>query len=159
MNYKIIEMDSFNVVGVNEQISTVNQEHATKVPEFWKKVSTDSTIENLLALNHGEPSGILGLCSAIDESSFLYWIAVSTSDTSPENYGSMSIPASMWAVFEVIGAMPDAMQNAWNRIYNEWFPESGFLHANAPEIERYLEGNSMDENYISEIWIPIIKKI
>ena len=50
----------------------------------------------------------------------------------------MTIPASTWAVFEIIGSMrplPNAMQDIWKRIYSEWLPNSGYEHAMLPEIE------------------------
>ncbi|RXZ00679.1 GyrI-like domain-containing protein [Fictibacillus sp. S7] len=42
----------------------------------------------------------------------------------PEGLEILSIPATKWGVFEVHGAMPDSMQNAWKQISSEWFPSS-----------------------------------
>jgi AraC family transcriptional regulator len=68
------------------------------------------------------------------------------------------IPASTWAVFESIGPMPGAIQKVWKRIFSEWFPATGYEHADAPELEVYLPGDPSDSNYKCEVWIPIINK-
>jgi AraC family transcriptional regulator len=52
----------------------------------------------------------------------------------PEEQEEITIPASKWAVFEVHGPMPDAMQNAWEQIFSEWFPSSAYEHAGTAEL-------------------------
>lgn len=42
-----------------------------------------------------------------------YWIGVSYIGDTPENLVTLEIPASKWVIFEVHGAMPNAMQNTW----------------------------------------------
>ncbi|MBO8155785.1 MAG: GyrI-like domain-containing protein [Bacillaceae bacterium] len=44
------------------------------------------------------------------------------------------------------------------RIFSEWFPATGYEHADAPELEVYYSGNPNDENYRSEVWTPIKNK-
>ncbi|MDZ7543344.1 AraC family transcriptional regulator, partial [Clostridium perfringens] len=65
------------------------------------------------------------------------------------------IHASRWAVFEVHGPMPDAMQNAWKQIFSEWFPSNSYQHTGAPGIEVYSDEDPSSPNLYSEIWIPI----
>lgn len=47
------------------------------------------------------------------DSMMVYWIGVSYIGDTPENLVTLEIPASKWAIFEVHGAMPNAMQNTW----------------------------------------------
>ena len=68
------------------------------------------------------------------------------------------IPASTWAVFTSIGPMPTAIHKVWDRIFQEWFPSTGYEHAGTAELEVYLPGNVDAEDYRCEVWIPIIKK-
>lgn len=42
-----------------------------------------------------------------------YWIGVSYIGDTLENLVTLEIPASKWVIFEVHGAMPNAMQNTW----------------------------------------------
>jgi AraC family transcriptional regulator len=62
---------------------------------------------------------------------------------------------SKWAVFEVIGPIPQAMQDMWKRIYTEWLPSSGFEHAAIPALEVYTNENPNNQDYYTEIWIPV----
>ncbi len=68
---------------------------------------------------------------------------------------NLEIPASKWAIFEVHGAMPDAMPKVWKQIFSEWFPSTGYECAGTPELEVYSDGDPFNENYYSEIWIPL----
>ncbi|WP_413509843.1 GyrI-like domain-containing protein [Carnobacterium maltaromaticum] len=45
-----------------------------------------------------------------------------------------------------------------NLFFSEWLPHSDYLHAEGPEVEWYSIGNPTAENYVSEIWIPIMMK-
>ena len=40
---------------------------------------------------------------------------------------------------------------------NEFLPNSAYSHAGTPDFELYYDGEN-DENYRSEIWIPVVKK-
>lgn len=55
--------------------------------------------------------------------------------------------------------MPNAIQQAWSRIFQEWFPATGYEHTGGPEFELYLPGRPDAEDYRCEIWIPVMKKI
>ena len=43
------------------------------------------------------------------------------------------------------------------RIFSEWFPSSGWEHADRPELEIYSSGDIRGANYYSEVWIPLQK--
>jgi AraC family transcriptional regulator len=95
-----------------------------------------------------------------NEEAFTYMIAIENTDNLKNtDLRQISIPKSTWAVFQCKGPLPDAMQSVWKRIYSEWFPSTGYEHAGTPELEVYLPGSPDDENYISEIWIPIKDKV
>ncbi|MFF2912716.1 GyrI-like domain-containing protein [Paenibacillus sp. NPDC057934] len=62
------------------------------------------------------------------------------------------------AIFST-GIYPDGQSNIhdlWKRIFSEWFPNSNYENANAPEFEMtYDRGNDM---YEMEIGISVVKK-
>lgn len=94
-----------------------------------------------------------------EQESFTYMIGVENRESDiPESFVKTKIPASTWAVFEVIGPTPEAIQNVWQRIFAEWFPATGYEHADAPELEVYPPGDTQDDRYRCEIWVPILKK-
>jgi len=156
MNYKIIEKNGFDILGKEKSVSTKNQENFQEVPKFWQESHGNGLVEKLM--KDASDLGILGVCMEMDddEETFTYMIAIeNTDDLKNPDLRKVSIPKSTWAVFQCNGPMPDAMQSVWKRIYSEWFPSTGYEHAGTPELEVYLPGDPSDENYVSEIWIPI----
>jgi AraC family transcriptional regulator len=156
MEYKIINVDAFSVVGVKEFISTENDGHFIAIPQMWADLSGES-FAALQELSDREPSGVLGLCANMSESGFDYWMAVATTKECPAGFAKLDIPAAQWAVFAITGAMPQAIQDATKQIFNEWLPSSGYRHADAPDIERYSAGDMDSPDYMSEMWVPVTK--
>lgn len=159
MKYKILEKESFQVVGIKRTYNCKNGENTQGIPLFWDEVNADGTDDLLFQLNDGEVKGVLGVCVADenfkDNSLIDYWIATDHKGEVPENLLTMEIPAAKWVVFEVHGPMPDAMQNTWKQIYSEWFPSNSYEHASGPELEVYSSEDASNADYYSEIWIPI----
>ena len=158
MKYRIEEKKAFRVVGVKEQFSAVVEESFIELPKMWARCNADGTTEAICRLIEGELNGCLGICASFDGEKFDYWIAAPTSKVCPPNMYEMEIPASTWAIFDVTGAMPKAIQDVNRRIYSEWLPTSGYEHARTPDFELYPEGDLSSPDYKSEIWIPVVKK-
>ncbi len=97
------------------------------------------------------------MCANFQENDFDYFIACISDAPAGEGMEELSVPACNWAIFEATGPMPDAIQEVTKRIFTEWFPASGYEHADAPEIEWYSEGDMSAADYKSEVWIPIVK--
>jgi AraC family transcriptional regulator len=159
MQYKIIERTGFQVVGIKREFSCVNEEQLSGIPKMWDEVNADGTDDLLFQLNNGEIKGVLGVCIAGSGTranrEMDYWVATEYSGETPDGLSKYDIPASKWAVFEVHGPMPDAMQNAWKQIISEWFPSSGYEHAGTPDLEVYTDKDPSSPDLISEIWIPV----
>lgn len=158
MNYKIVEKESFKVVGVKREFSCENGENLAQIPKMWDDVHVDGTNDLLFQLNNGLIKGVLGVCvdkRAAGSPLMDYWIGTDHKGDTPEGLLELEIPASKWGIFEVHGAMPDAMQNTWKQIISEWFPSSHYQHAGTPDLEVYSNGNPSSPDYYSEIWIPL----
>ncbi|PLS18233.1 AraC family transcriptional regulator [Bacillus sp. M6-12] len=161
MNFKVVERDGFQAVGVKQECSLQNEQNLKAIPKLWEKLNEDGTSNLLGTMNNGQIQGVLGVC--VDKSRTSaepvmdYWIAAEYDGDLPAEFSKLEIPPSKWVVFGVHGAMPDAMQRVWKQIYSEWFPSSGFQHAGTPELEVYPKGNAYSPDYYSEIWIPIKK--
>ena len=155
MSYKIVKKEEMRIIGFKKWFSTENDSQLTEIPKMWDSV-TDELKQQITSLSNND--GVVGLCADMYDGGFDYWIGCMSDKACPENLEEMTIPASSWAVFEVIGSMrplPNPMQDIWKRIYSEWLPNSGYQHAMLPEIEYYSAGDMMAEDYRSEIWIPI----
>ncbi|OAS82534.1 MULTISPECIES: GyrI-like domain-containing protein [Metabacillus] len=159
MNYKIIQEEAFVIIGKGFRVSMENGENNKKIPLLWKE-SNQNGFSEALAKQAGD-LGLLGVCLDFNhqENEFTYFIgAEKTTEHFLPDWELRKIPAATWAVFESIGPMPDTIQQVWKNIYSEWFPSTGYEHANGPEFESYSEGDPNSEDYRAEVWIPIIKK-
>ena len=157
MNYKIEKKDAIRIVGVKEHFDMNVEEAFAKVPLFWQKTAKDGLIPKLCALMDKPPFGVLGVSACMNGKDFDYFIAVASDKPAPEGTVEYIVPAATWAVFECVGAMPQAIQELQKRIVSEWLPMSGYEYANAPDIEVYFEGDQHSPSYKSEVWLPVVK--
>lgn len=77
--------------------------------------------------------------------------------TLPKGCVDVAVPAGTWAVFSSRGPLPGAIQDVWKRVYTEWFPASGYEHADSPDLEVYSMGDTRAADYYCEVWLPVRK--
>ena len=158
MNYKIVEKESFTVLGVSKMFKYDNA--MAEIPPFWT--------EHYQTGKGRYICGMYGVC--IDENKgadeFEYLIADNYNPTIeiPEGCITKLFPKHTWAVFACKGAMPQSLQDVNKKIFSEWLPNckdyeisEGYNIEMYTNTEDYPLGNQ-DENYYSEIWIPVKKK-
>ncbi|TYR81476.1 AraC family transcriptional regulator [Priestia megaterium] len=159
MKYNVVEREHFQVVGIKREFSMADMETSEGIPKFWDEANSNGTSEWLERSSNGTIKGLLGVCAPASnpqsKQAIDYWIAAEYDGALPNEMKALEIPAAKWVVFNVHGPMPDAMQKAWKQIFSEWFPTSGYEHADAPELEVYSEGDPYGSDYYSEIWIPV----
>lgn len=153
MNYRIEQKNSFVVVGIKQRFSNV-EGLGENIGKMWVETPTE-TIGQISGLG----DGLVGVYSGMYEDNTTdYYIAAITEKDCPKTMCKLEIPSLTWAIFEITGPMPTAMAEIWGRIFSEWFPTSGYEHAEAPEVEWYSNGDLSLTDYKSEIWIPVTKK-
>lgn len=158
MDYKIVEKDAFTVVGL--QRSFKYDEATTEVPKLWgefHQVSQGTSICPIYGINADE---------AMKGDVFEYIIAdnYDASKDIPDGFVTKVIPKFTWAVFTCKGKMPDMMQQVNKQIYSEWLPNckeyeiaAGYCIEMYEDPAKYPNG-VQDENYYSEIWIPVKRR-
>lgn len=159
MDYRIVKKEAFTVIGKSIQVTCRDGENPLQIPKFWEKSHRDGTIAKLASIGTGE--NLLGIILDMqpDKGDYTYMIGTETDQTVPEeNFTLRTIPASTWAIFTCVGPVPGAIQTMFRRIFQEWFPATGYEHSGAPELEVYPPGDTMAEDYQCEVWIPIMKK-
>lgn len=158
MDYKIVKKESFTVMG---KLGSFKYENAKKrIPEFWSEHYASGGGEYVC--------GMFGV--NIDEemsgNEFQYMIAdvYNPAADIPEGFATRTIPAFTWAVFPCRGPMPKALQDVNTRIFSEWLPAlrdyeyaAGYCIEMYDAVDKYPKGTD-DENYYTEIWIPVKKK-
>lgn len=158
MDYRFSKKDSFTVMGVLKKFSYDGAK--TVIPEFWKEhyaKGNGQYVCGMFGVNMDETMG---------NSEFEYMIADAYNPARdvPEGFVTRTIPAFTWAVFPCRGAMPDSLQNVNTKIFSEWLPAlkeyefaAGYCIEMYDDPSKYPKG-TIDENYYSEIWIPVKKK-
>jgi AraC family transcriptional regulator len=165
MEYRIETRPAFSLTGVSLRTTTKDKEEQSfkEVPALWARCAQDGTLAALEALiPPGSTIGIAGVCAEFDMANgdFSYFIAIETpADCAalPPGCRDIAVPAATWGVFESRGPIPEAIQAVTLRIFGEWFPSSGWEHAEGPELEIYPPGNNRNPDYYSEVWVPLQK--
>lgn len=155
MNYRIEQKEAFRIVGISQPLYKEIEKNFTIVPQMWGKAAADGTIPTLAAIMDGMPMGLLGVSACGDAENWQYFIAVASSQPTPEGYTEYTIPAATWAIFPGSGTNTD-IQVLEQRIVTEWLPTSGYEYGDAPDIEVYI--NPDPQNAQFEVWIPVVKK-
>ncbi len=159
MNFRIETKEGFRIVGFAVKEAMTMEDCLEKVPVFWHEVAGKGGIEKICTLADGsQPQGILGV-SICDNGEFSgYFIAAASQKPCLEGMEEYFVPEGVWAIFDCVGPMPQAIQKLQQRIITEWLPTSGYEYGPAPDIEVYFEGDQSGADYRSQVWLPIIKK-
>jgi len=157
MDYKIADKEAFTVIGVSRMFRY--EDSLQKIPAFWTEHFQSGMGEQIC--------GVYGMCieSKDGDNEFEYLIADPYTEGREVTKGLVlkTIPAHTWAIFPCKGALPKALQDVNGKIFSEWLPNSkDYEIAAGYNIEMYsdprgLPMGTQDENYYSEIWIPVKK--
>lgn len=163
LNYRIVKQKAFRMIGYKLSTSTDNFKQFETIPQFWNKTFANGNFQKLMKINLAESNsadiikGVLGICSLSeqDETVLNYYIATASNEKLPDEMEEFYISDCTYAVFDCRGKIPLSIQEMSKRIYNEWLPNSGYEWINAPDIERYLDGNPTSDDYVCELWLPV----
>lgn len=157
MDYRITKKEAFTVLAVSGEFSYQNAKQ--DIPLFWQ--------EHYASGNGKYVCGMFGINidPQMGDERFEYLIAdiYNPAADIPEGFVVKTIPAFTWAVFPCKGALPQSLQGVNEKIFSEWLPalpDYAFAAEYCVEMydapDKYPNGTN-DENYYSEIWIPIKK--
>lgn len=158
VDYKITKKESFAVLATSKEYSYESAKQG--VPSFWQ--------EHYASGNGKYVQGMFGINidPQMGNEKFEYLIAdvYNPAMDIPEGFVVKTIPAFTWAVFPCKGAMPQSLQDVNTKIFSEWLPllngyefAAGYCVEMYDMSDKYLKG-TQDENYYTEIWIPVKKK-
>jgi len=159
MDYKIIEKEAFTVLASGSRFKYESCKE--EIPKFWKEhyeSGKGNVVCGMYGVNIDKSMG------NSDEFEYLIADDYKTGNDIPEGFVTRVIPKHTWAVFSCKGAMPKAMIDVNQKIFSEWLPNckdyeiaEGYNIETYTDINNYPKGNQ-DENYYSELWIPVKKK-
>lgn len=157
--WRLVKKPAIRLIGKSNMISTIDRQHAKKIPEFWSICQQDGTFLKLLHRDEANVKGMFGLFLNQDHNNEIeYALMVESYHDLIEGFKEVILPEMTWAVFDCVGIPPMSIQEGWRYLEEEWLLEYPFKHAKAPELEWYSSGNMYDKDYLSQIWIPIIEE-
>ena len=162
MNYRLEEKDAFRIVGIKKRVPLIYHGVNPEIASMWASLDQE-TILRWKSLSNVEPSGLISASTnfsegRLDNGELDHYIGVATTRDCPDIPAQLVVPASSWAVFEVVGPFPETLQDIWGRIYSEWFPASHYEQAEGPEILWNESKEITSPTFKSEIWIPVVKR-
>ncbi|WP_312115156.1 AraC family transcriptional regulator [Brevibacillus reuszeri] len=162
MNYRLEEKEAFRIVGIKKRVPLIYHGVNPEIASMWASLDQE-TILSWKSLSNVEPAGLISASTNFsegrqDNGELDHYIGVATTRDCPDILTQLVVPASSWAVFEVVGPFPDTLQDVWGRIYSEWFPSSHYEQAEGPEILWNESKDITSPTFKSEIWIPVVKR-
>ena len=162
MDYRIVKKEAFTILGTSKEFGYENAKQ--EIPLFWQE-----------HYSSGKGKYVCGMFGINIESNiepkkgnekFEYLIAdvYNPSVDIPDGFEVKTIPALTWAVCPCKGALPYSLQDVNIKIFSEWLPAlqdyeyaAGYCVEMYDDSSKYPNGTN-DENYYSEIWVPVKKK-
>ena len=159
-DWRLEEKSAMRLIGKSIRLSYRDHVHFQSVPEFWSECQRNGDYAKLYALDEGNTLGMFGLFHDYNtlEKECTYSIMVINNHEKSDEYDEILIPDATWAIFDCRGSVPQAIQEGWKFLYQEWLVQYPFLHDACPELEWYSSQNTYAKDYLSQIWIPIIEE-
>lgn len=161
MKVRIEERSAFTIAGVKWTLNINDPANHRQISNHWTVFNRSEKPNKFCAQSIQDPvfSGrFLGVCvDNRDQKTFDYWIASALSEGASTEFDTLPVKAGLWAVFECVGAMPDAIVKLWKQIYTEYFPVSPYQPKNTIDFEVYPDGDPSSADYRCEVWIAVEK--
>lgn len=166
MNYRMVEEKGSTVCGKSV---IVHEDAYKEIPVFVEEIWKDGTHDQINELLGRHAGALLyGYHFDFDEDGskrYLMGAEVPDGIQVPDGLTVLHVPGQTYAVFDSRGTMTEdveidlSIMNIWKRIYTEWFPSTSFEQAEGPCIEKYEWVDDQQQDFITEVWIPVRKKV
>jgi len=167
LKYKIVDLFPIKLIGFVREFDM--KDSYQKIPLFWdeicEKYCYPHIYQGLDPVNEYEQAimdnciGEYGVCIDCKGSTFKYLVAGKyCGGNVPEGMIVHEFKKGKWAVFDCYGPCPSALQELNTKIFKEWLPlNKEYELRDDGNIEWYdcVNGNKEDEDYHTQIWIPV----
>jgi AraC family transcriptional regulator len=150
MDYQKVERETFKVIGVR------------RITPYgggtWAIVKSDGSGKAMEELSGHFCD--LGLCFGFGEDgSNDYMCGIEWEKEDVPGFESYVYPAATWLLFEAEGNLSEnVLYNTWQRINNEFLPQSKYKKSSLPTIEKYVKWDETADICRVEIQIPVTLK-
>lgn len=156
INYTIEKKEAFKITGISREISFENAEK--EIRSFHKELLDNGSFDKMIELSSAIKN-LRGVSYAYnyDEGNYRYLFGIHLTNESIDIFNEVvEIPESHWAIFKGQCHYNNYVEEAWKKIFEEWFPATGYSHASLPELESSWPTD--EEGVLNwETSIPIIK--
>ena len=160
MDYKIMKKEAFKIIAKEQRFKKVEDiQGRSDIPAFWTECHGDGTVKYLSenCKKDGVLGGsVVGMCmedsTVVKDFPYLIGAEYAGGDV-PNGNKVVDVPAAEWAVFGIDGLSEEKIQQAWHKIFAEFFPSSTYKPAGNFDLEVYTT-----DTYKGEIWISVEKK-
>jgi AraC family transcriptional regulator len=168
MQPKIINKDSFKIVGYEFKTTLKNNAHSRDIPAFWDKCDLEGKESKLYKTQDPPKHGEYGICintnMETDEFSYVLGVEVTSFDNAMDEMYILEVPSATFAVFTTPAVADEdfvnSIQGAWKYILEDWFPNSGYeIDDSKPDFEFYDERCHpwVHDKICMDIYVPIKK--
>ena len=136
------------------------------IPDFWTECHERNLIAPMQALLREGERNLYGLCGLLkgSEPHFNYGIGIlidkNTDQTElarmiENGYSIWETEPTDYAVFKCFGSDSKCLDEAWNKFYSGFIPQTGYKYTDETDYEIYFENG--EEGLFCELWIPVKK--
>lgn len=154
MNYRIEELPTLSVIG-EKKIYATGQKAQENIFMFWMEFDDSGKKDQLLELGNNQLPGLLGVCKPHDSGEMHYLIGV-TSEHKDDKWRNIELEGGRYLVFDAKGPVPESIKKAMQQINKDILHKLDYEIRHAPFFELYKEGAIREDDYVTEIWLPIV---
>ena len=143
-----------------------NNDNDHSIPDFWTECYEKNLIAPLQALRREGRRDLYGLCSLLKdrETHFNYGIGILIDEDTNQaelahmienGYSIWETESVDYAVFQCFGSDSKCLDETWDRVYNEFIPQTGFMQIDDTDYEVYPENG--EGGLFCELWVPVKK--
>ncbi|RPF58061.1 AraC family transcriptional regulator [Abyssicoccus albus] len=154
IHYEIISPPPLNITGVKISVSKSEYLDVNLKYNFLLNIKKSGILDDILTLYDGHIEGIFIITIPLGDY-IEYMIGVS-SKTPSNRFEYETLYPHRYSVFELVGPLKHATQDALDFAYQQWSIKSGFNIIDDITIERITFDATIDHpEHIAELWLPI----
>lgn len=158
MRHRIVDKEPFTIAGRKRTVPLIHEGVNPHITEFIASLPAD-VHDRVKGLSDQDPAGILAVTHVHDAGreeggDVDYYHAAATTRPVPDDFDTLEVDAGTWAVFEVSGPFPEALQRLWADTAAVWFPSNPYRAVDAPELLR-MQLSEDRTTATCELWIKV----
>lgn len=151
---EIKTLPAFYVAG----ISIDTKVNSPDISILWKQLSESELVDDLISFSSGKSFGV---CYDMKDNGQVKYMA-GWEVANPDKVKQLPvevvlIESSTFAIIPCIGKIPESLHNAWNYMWKQFFPESGYIYSGKVDLEFYPQKVVDSKEYQMQIWVPVEK--